>query len=444
MVLMSASYTHAITAHAIHSRTLTHAVYTCCVWQRYTNGTAATDSSGNDLMDFDMPGDATPQDCAERCWAVQGCGGFVWSHRGCDDRRDRTHCWVKAVGVKPQPASTCRQTGLGPDTSGFVPPPWGFSTPAMKQTSVRVQPTQTIATFTSDAVTLTATFTQPSIADSQLLSSREHVYITVNVTSNDGKAHDVQIYLDAASDMVVSYPSSANDAVVWADVSQQLRRLKAGTHGYSMKVDGAKPFAFTGDTTRPNWGTLYFAANSPAYVTSTAAAANATRSAFVHGASLPAFDTHMPRVSLGAGANTPVIAFVFDVSVNASSSASAVSTLFYDEGETIEFFGVPMSPYWTHLYPSALAATVAAITDYDAIMRLAGAYDALLINTATELSNDKFATLLALAHRQVIGASVTVWNEEKQTPWVFIKGKLVPHDTDNNTAYADAAYHVTC
>ena len=166
---------------------------------------------------------------------------------------------------------------------------------------------------------------------------------------------------------------------------------------------------------------MYFAANTPHYVASTAAAANATRSSFVSGSGLPRFDTSMPRVSLGAGANTPVIAFEFDISVKSGNSSAAVVTLFYDEGPTIDFFGVPLSPYWTHQYASPLAATVAAIVDYRTIKRRADLYDAILVAEATALSNDKFATLLALAHRQVTGASVTVWNEDKQTPWVFIK-----------------------
>ena len=388
---------------------------------RYVNGTPSTDSPGNDIRDFDMPADATPQDCAEQCWATQGCGGFVYAHKGCDDRRDSTHCWVKGVGVSPSGSSDCRQTGLGPDTSGFVPPTWSFSTPAMPQTSVRVQPTQTIATFTSDAIVLTVRFTQPAFADDQLQSSREHVYITANVSSNDGKAHSVQLYIDAASDLVVSYPSSPNDAVMWADISRPLSQRKAKTHGYSMKVHDAKPLSINGDYTRSNWGTLYFAANTPTYLASTAAAANASRLAFVSNMPLPAFDTAMPRVSLGAGASTPVIAFTFDVSVKADSGSSAVAVLFYDEGETIDFFGVPMSPYWLHQYATPIAATIAAIVDYDTIKRRADRYDAELVSAAAYLTNDKYATLLALAHRQVLGASVTVWNEQKKTPWVFIK-----------------------
>ena len=109
------------------------------------------------------------------------------------------------------------------------------------------------------------------------------------------------------------------------------------------------------------------------------------------------------------------------MSVTADNDNSAVAVLFYDEGQTIDFFGVPLSPYWKYQYGSALAATVAAIIDYDVIKPRADEYDANLIEAATYLSNDQFATLLALSHRQVLGVSVTVWNEEKQTPWVFIK-----------------------
>ena len=389
--------------------------------ERYVTGTPMMDSPGNDIFEFDMPSDATAQDCAEACWGTQGCGGFVYAHSNCDDRGAATHCWVKGEGQSPSPTNDCRTLGLGPDTSGFVPPAWGFSTPAMQQTSVSVYPTRTIATFTSSAVNLTVTFLQPAFANDHLLSSTEFAFITTDVSSNDGAAHSVQVYIDAASDLVCSYPSSPNDAVVWTNVSQQLATASSGTFGYSMKVDGAKPFAFTGDLTRPNWGTLYFAANSPAYVSSTVASANASRFAFVSGASLPAFDTAQPRVSQGAGGNTPVIAFTFEVSVTAASPNSASALLFYDEGPTIDFFGVPLSAYWTHMFESPYAVIAGAFAVYTKILEEATTYDGALVQVASQYSNDRFATLLALAHRQVTGASVTVWNEEKQTPWVFIK-----------------------
>ena len=390
----------------------------------FTDGDASTDRSGTDLRDFDAPATYTARQCAEACWATEGCGGFVFAHRGCDDRRDRTHCWIKGTPLPPQGRSSdCRQSGMGPAEAGWTAPGWGrAATPALKTVAVRVQPTQTVVDYTHPAVTLRVTFTQPSFPHDAFASSREHVYVTAEVRSNDGQPHKVRLYMDAASDLVVSQPSSPTDAVEWADVSASLRRSNAAAHGYSMRVSGAKPFAFNGDSTRPNWGTLYFATDSPRYVQSTAAAANVTRSAFLGQHPLPPFDTQQPRVSLGAAEDTPVMAMVLDLSVaSANATSTGVLTLFYDEGETIDWWGTPLLPYWRHQYTDALTATLAALHDYAAIRARADAYDAALIASTTRYSGDKWATLLALAHRQVTGASTVVWNEEKATPWIFIK-----------------------
>ena len=155
---------------------------------------------------------------------------------------------------------------------------------------------------------------------------------------------------------------------------------------------------------------------------STAAGAEATRAAFISNKPLPAFDTDQPRVSRGAAERTPVLAFVLDLSVaNASTTSQGVLTLFYDEVQSIDWFGRPLLPYWTHQYGSAIVALQAALHDYAVIRARADAYDTAYIASTTSLSNDRWATLLALAHRQVTGASTVVWNEEKQTPWWYIK-----------------------
>ena len=223
----------------------------------FTDGVPGTDRPGNDLLDFDADADFTARDCAEACWQSEGCGGFVFAHKGCD-RSSGTHCWVKGTPLPdPVPYSDCRQSGMGPALTGWTSPGWSFpTTPAMPQLSVAVQPTQTVVRFQSAAVTAVVTFTQPAFPHDPFASSREHVYITVEVSSNDGQPHKVKVYLDAASDLVVSMPSSPQDAVVWEDVTQQLQPANAMAHGYSMKVHDAKPFAFTGDSTRPNWGTV--------------------------------------------------------------------------------------------------------------------------------------------------------------------------------------------
>ena len=280
------------------------------------------------------------------------------------------------------------------------------------------------------------------------------MYVTAEVASVDGKAHDVQLYLDAASDLVASYPSSPEDAVNWEDVSPGLQKNNKAAHGYRMYVHGAKQFAFNGDSTRPNWGQvchvspspslilsatpvlisrvpvcfcllalqLYFATDSPHYAESTGAAANLTRSAFLEKRPLPPFDMMQPVVSLGAAEKTPVLAMILDLSTNSTSPTSGVLTLFYDEVATIDYFGTPLLPYWKHQYNGdPLLATVAALEDYAVTRARADAYDHALIANVAAVSGDKWATLLALAHREVTGATTVVWNEEKQTPWWFIK-----------------------
>ena len=288
---------------------------------------------------------------------------------------------------------------------------------------MRVQATQTIVQYQNEAIKLTITFTQPAFPHDPFASSREHVYITAEVSSADGQPHKVQVYLDAASDLVVSEPSSPNDAVNWEDVSPALQQQVTAAHGYRMYVHDAKIFGFNGDSTRPNWGQLYFATDSPHYVSSTAAGAQLTRAAFLQQKALPPFDTNQPRVSLGAAEDTPVMAMVLDLSVSGSSSTSSgVFTLFYDEVQTISWFGTPLVPYWKHQYNNdPILATLAALRDYTDIRARADAYDKALIASTSALSGDKFATLLALAHREVTGASTVVWNAEKQTPWWFIK-----------------------
>ena len=389
----------------------------------YTDGVPSTDRSGNDLREFDAPSDFTPRDCAKACWDAQGCGAFVFAHSGCDDRGQRTHCWLKGTPIPSAGRSgDCRQAGLGPAAAGWYPPEWRPATPVLPQTAVRVQPTQTVVEYATDAIALTLTFTQPAFPHDAFASSREHVYVTAEVRSRDGAGHEVQLYLDAGSDLVASYPSSPDDAVSWEDVTAGLQRNVKGAHGYRVYVHDAKQFGFNGDSTRPNWGQLYFATDSPRYVESTAAAANITRTAFLQRQPLPPFDTRQPRVSLGAAEMTPVMAIVLDLSINATAASAGVLTLFYDEVATIEWFGTPLLPYWKHQYNNdPILATGAALRDYADIRARADAYDAAVVASVGALAGDKYATLLALAHREVTGASTVVWNAEKQTPWWFIK-----------------------
>ncbi len=80
--------------------------------------------------------------------------------------------------------------------------PRGFD--KLPQTSVTVLPTRTIYTFEADGVQLTLTFLTPALPQKLDILSRPVTYICYNVASIDGKAHDVQAYIDFGSEICVN------------------------------------------------------------------------------------------------------------------------------------------------------------------------------------------------------------------------------------------------
>lgn len=52
---------------------------------------------------------------------------------------------------------------------------------------------------------------------------------------------------------------------------------------------------------------------------------------------------------------------------------------------------------------------------------------------------DEYATLLSLVHRQVTGACVTVWNDERQEPWSYMKEQSSDGDVSTVDVISPAA-----
>lgn len=55
------------------------------------------------------------------------------------------------------------------------------------------------------------------------------------------------------------------------------------------------------------------------------------------------------------------------------------------------------------------------------------------------LTGEQYATLLSLVHRQVTGACVTVWNEDKQQAWSFMKEQSSDGDVSTVDVISPAA-----
>ena len=251
--------------------------------QSFLDGEANIDTPNRDLTDFSFGGAAS--DCSLACMGNTQCRKWVYAPSNCGWGA-QPHCWLKGVGTTAPYSTNCRTTGISVFALGWQSP--GLqATPPTTQTNLRVQPTQTIATFVAAGVQLTLTFTQPAFPDDLASYTQQHAYINIEVVSIDGSSHSVQVYFDAATDFVVN---DEGDQVVWSDISDSVRAELPNAHVLTQSVYAPIAFTIRGDTNRPNHGRTYIATDSVYYSRSTQAVSTVTRSAFINNQALPTTD----------------------------------------------------------------------------------------------------------------------------------------------------------
>jgi hypothetical protein len=134
----------------------------------------------------------------------------------------------------------------------------GSKFPAMDQAGLEVLPTRTIYQFLDGGVRLELTFFTPALPDDLDVLSRPLSYVEWDVRSADGKQHNVALYFDASSELVVNtrdQPVSATRVLVDGQTA-----LRIGSREQPI-------LAKRGDDLRIDWGYLYLEADRPDGVT---------------------------------------------------------------------------------------------------------------------------------------------------------------------------------
>ncbi|MDE5941415.1 MAG: DUF5127 domain-containing protein, partial [Muribaculaceae bacterium] len=144
------------------------------------------------------------------------------------------------------------------------------------QTSADVQATQTHYTFTCGPVDLAITFSAPMFMDDLELLSRPVNYLSYNVSSTDGKAHDMEIYFEAAPAWALDQPYQASASETYE--KDGLLFLKTGSREQDV-------LAKRGDHIRIDWGHFYMAAPA-GNATSGIGSVDTLRKNFVNGEKL--------------------------------------------------------------------------------------------------------------------------------------------------------------
>ena len=129
----------------------------------------------------------------------------------------------------------------------------------LPQSRVEVLPTHTIYEFSGAGVKLELTFFTPALPEDLDVLSRPLTYLEWRVSSADGNGHDVAVYLDARTDLVVN---TADQPVVWS------RYQLDGQPVLRMGSREQAVLAKRGDDLRIDWGYLYLAADRADGVTS--------------------------------------------------------------------------------------------------------------------------------------------------------------------------------
>lgn len=276
------------------------------------------------------------------------------------------------------------------------------------QKSVNVLPTQTYYTFECGPVELDLIFTSPFLMDDLELMSTPVNYISYQVRSTDGAAHDVQFYLEGTPQWAVH--DDAQRITVSKEEKNGISYLKAGTK--EQAILGKK-----GDNVRIDWGYFYLAS------------ANTTNSSVAFG------EYQSLKKEFAGEGNLNQSATNKDYSENmyesmtsmaythnlgqVTTTSSGFLMIGYDDLYSIQYFKDNRQAYWKRNGQVDIYRAFEKMNEaYPVIMAKCCALDNRLMDEALKTGNKEYAELCALAYRQSIAAHKLV--EDKEGNLLFL------------------------
>jgi hypothetical protein len=264
----------------------------------------------------------------------------------------------------------------------------------LDQVRLEVLPTRTLYRFAGAGVQLDLAFFTPAAADDLEALSRPLTYIEWAVSAVDGKDHDVAIYFDAASDLVVN---TADQPVEWG------RYLLDGQTVLRMGSRDQPILAKRGDDLRIDWGYLYLMADRAEGTSAVAAPHREARAAFESTGRLPNSDD-LTAASEPRRGSAAVLAFSFDLGKVGARPVSRYLMMAYDDLYSIEYFERRLRPWWRRNGATATDLLRAARNEHDGLLARNKAFDDELMADMRQVGGEQYARLAALAYRQTLAA----------------------------------------
>ncbi len=237
------------------------------------------------------------------------------------------------------------------------------------QKNVTITATQTKYEFNCGTVSLAVDFLSPLLMNDLDLFSRPVSYLTCTVQTNDGKEHDVKLYILASLDLAKNNKRSetVTDLMSVGPISY----IKTGTV--------AQPVLKTkGDDVRIDWGYFYMAVDN----------AGTKRSTHIN----------LPGLSMVGGC--------LEIGYNLRKAIPVTKTILfaYDDLYSIQYFGQNLKAWWKKNFTSMEELLKRSVAEYSSIKIKCDSFDKQLYTDAVKAGGEKYAKLCVLAYRQSLAA----------------------------------------
>jgi hypothetical protein len=263
----------------------------------------------------------------------------------------------------------------------------------MPQISLDVLPTRTVYMFSGDEVQVKLTFMTPLLPADLDVLARPVTYLEWEVSSADGRPHEVSLYLDITAEAAVNEPSQE---VEWR--REQVPGLEAVRIGTTEQPVLAKK----GDNLRIDWGYLYMALPHRFGALAYAGGCGQVRDPFAEGQDFPeADDARMPRA---ANDDWPVLACRMDLGA-VRRTVRRHALLAYDDLYSVEYFRQHLRPYWRRNGAEAADLLQQAAKEFPALRRRCEAFDRQLMADLESAGGLPYARVCALAYRQAVAGN---------------------------------------
>jgi Domain of unknown function (DUF5127)/Domain of unknown function (DUF4965)/Domain of unknown function (DUF1793)/Domain of unknown function (DUF4964) len=297
---------------------------------------------------------------------------------------------------------------------------------ALQQTGLTVTPTRSVFTLEGGGVGVTVEFLSPVEPSDLRRQSIPMSYVVVSAHGIDGKAHDVQIYMDITGEWC---SGDASQQITWAPA--QVSSAGAGAlRAWTVQLANQQPL--TEQNQQAAWGTWVWATPDGPDLTYQSGQDLVVRAQFVNTGKLAdSNDTNYRAISN----NWPVFGFAADLGSLGASSRQVQFSVGHVRTPAVSYLGQDLQPLWTTYFPAWQDMLAFFHADLAAARQRGARLDAKITEDALKAGGIAYAGLCAIALRQAYGGTELVAGPDG-TPWAFLK----EISSDGNVSTVDVLF----